>query len=178
MLEVTGRHPSVVHFAHHFDHDHLPPNLASVSSPFHDLAQDLVDRLPDDPELSSALRKLWDAKNSAVMVAVNHHDKPLGSRRPRRGITVDYTLSTEDAAAINAKRDTARAYHREQPREADGKQVHNGNWVTAGDVYPMVITRPWGDKPDSAVNGQVLLDGTDAHWVTSVQQGDGERHWR
>lgn len=173
MLEVTGRHQAVQHFAHHFDHDHLPPHLAAVSAPFHDMAQHLVDQLPDNPELSSALRSLWDAKNSAVLVAAKNPDAVAAGRKPRRGITVDYVLSQQDAAIINSNRIRAN----DDP-EAKGHQVHRGNSVAAGDVYPMVITRPWGDKPDSHVNGQVLLDGNDLHWVTSVQQGEGERTWR
>lgn len=178
MLEVTGRHPSVQHFAHHFDHDHLPPHLAAVSAPFHELAQGLVDRLPDNPELSSALRSLWDAKNSAVLVAAKNPDAIAAGRKPRRGMVVDYTLSEQDASAINSARSDAALAVIEHTDVHNGRQVHRGNSVAAGDVYPMVITRPWGDKHDSAVNGQVQLDGTDLHWVTSVQQGEGERTWR
>lgn len=184
MLEVTGRHPSVVHFAHHFDHDHLPANLAAVSAPFHDMAQHLVDQLPDNPELSSALRSLWDAKNSAVLVAAKNPDAIAAGLKPRRGMTVDYTLSKQDAVAINGRRDAAGKHGQEiggHPNSAhpDGHQVHIGNHVTAGDVYPMVITQTWGStKATESVNGQVFLDGNDAHWVTSVSQGDGERHWR
>lgn len=58
-----------------------------------------------------------------------------------------------------------------------GAQIHTGNKVEAGDVYPMVIVRTWGSEPTSSVNGQVLLDGTDTFWATSVSQGEGERHW-
>jgi hypothetical protein len=74
MLIVKGRHPSVQHFKHHFDFDHLSPGLQPVSRPFHELAQRLVDALPDDPELTVALRKLWEAKNSAVLVALRRKD--------------------------------------------------------------------------------------------------------
>jgi hypothetical protein len=170
MLDVTGRHQAVQHFAHHFDHDHLPPHLAAVSAPFHDMAQHLVDQLPDNPELSSALRSLWDAKNSAVLVAAKNPDAIAAGRIPRRGMTVDYVLSRQDADHINGRRKAMEG--------VVGSSSHAGNHVAAGDVYPMVITKPWGDKHDSAVNGQVQLDGTDLHWVTSVQQGEGERTWR
>jgi len=41
-----------------------------------------------------------------------------------------------------------------------------------------VITRVWGQTEGSAVNGQVLLDGDDTLWVTSVTQGPDARQWR
>ncbi|WP_435601804.1 hypothetical protein [Streptomyces sp. YPW6] len=40
-----------------------------MSKPFHDLAETILDRLPDDPELSAALRKLREAKDCAVLLA-------------------------------------------------------------------------------------------------------------
>lgn len=58
-----------------------------------------------------------------------------------------------------------------------GAQIHHGNQVSAGDIYPMVIVRVWGSTPESCVNGQVLLDGNDALWVTSRSQGSGEAQW-
>lgn len=48
-----------------------------------------------------------------------------------------------------------------------------GNRVQVGDVYPAVIVRVWGDKPDSPCNLQVLLDGPGTYWATSRQQADG-----
>lgn len=97
---------------------------------------------------------------------------------PSIGRIVHYTLSEQDATEINLRRQDARAsldWHRENKT---GAIVHSGNPVSAGDVYPMVITRVWGDTPESAVNGQVLLDGNDLFWTTSVTQGDGQRCWR
>lgn len=71
MLPVEGRHPGVKHFAHHFDYEHLPPHLQVVSRAFHDAATHLLVLVPtDSPDLADALRKLWEAKNTAVMVAV------------------------------------------------------------------------------------------------------------
>lgn len=97
---------------------------------------------------------------------------------PSLGRIVEYTLSEQDVQAIEARRQDARAaldWHREHKT---GAVVHTGNPTTVGDTYPLVITRVWGDTAESSVNGQVLLDGNDTLWVTSVQQGDGERHWR
>ena len=49
-----------------FAYAHLPDDLAEVSRPFHDLAEDLVEFLPRNPERSVALRKLLEAKDAAV----------------------------------------------------------------------------------------------------------------
>lgn len=99
---------------------------------------------------------------------------------PSIGRIVHYSLSADDVDAITRRREDARAsldWHRENKT---GAVVHSGNPVKAGDVYPLVITRVWSDEPneDTSVNGQVLLDGNDCLWVTSVTQGEGERHWR
>lgn len=48
-----------------FSYDHLPPHLAEVSRPFHDLAQ-LVGELPLCEESIVGLRKLLEAKDCAV----------------------------------------------------------------------------------------------------------------
>jgi hypothetical protein len=63
---------------------------------------------------------------------------------------------------------------RRDPGEAGatGHVAHVGNQVTAGDVYPAMIVRVWGDTPESAVNLQVHLDGNDTYWATSRVVGD------
>lgn len=99
---------------------------------------------------------------------------------PTIGRVVHYKLSEQDAAAINARRKGAQNLNGAGVTLASqdlGAQIHSGNAVEAGDVYPMIITRAWGDQPTSAVNGQVLLDGNDTLWVTSVSLGLGERHF-
>jgi len=49
-----------------FNWEHLPEHLQLVSQPFWKLA-DAVDRdLPDNPEKTTALRKLLEAKDCAV----------------------------------------------------------------------------------------------------------------
>lgn len=49
-----------------FAYDHLPEPLQSVSRPFGQLAQIIVDTLPSNPERTVALRKLLEAKDCAV----------------------------------------------------------------------------------------------------------------
>lgn len=45
---------------------HLPTHLQTVSRPFGELAQQLVDTLPRNPERTVALRKLLEGKDAAV----------------------------------------------------------------------------------------------------------------
>lgn len=46
--------------------EHLPPHLQAVSKPFGDLARQIVETLPGNPERTVALRKLLEAKDCAV----------------------------------------------------------------------------------------------------------------
>jgi len=107
---------------------------------------------------------------------------------PTIGRIVHYKLSAQDAEAINRRREDAVRTLNPAPgigRSADGDQVHVGNRVSEGDVFPMMITRVWGLDLDAQaptaerlVNGQVFLDGNDVYWATSVHEGDGVRHYR
>jgi hypothetical protein len=45
-------------------------------------------------------------------------------------------------------------------------------------IFPMIIVRTWGDTPESAVQGQVLLDGNDTYWATSRVCGKHAGMWR
>jgi hypothetical protein len=77
---------------------------------------------------------------------------------PSLGRIVHYSLSDSDVASIP---DAASALN--APR--------------AGDVYPMLIVRVWGDAETSSVNGRVFLDGRHDLWVTSRSQGSGAGSW-
>lgn len=96
---------------------------------------------------------------------------------PTVGRIVLYTLSSYDADAINKRRANAVQHLPEYRANKDGSQIHVGNGVAAGDVFPMVIVRVWGSTLTSAVNGQVLLDGNDTYWATSVTEGDGDHNF-
>lgn len=50
----------------YFVYDHLPPTLQDVSRPFAELANVIVLSLPRNPERTTALRKLLEAKDCAV----------------------------------------------------------------------------------------------------------------
>jgi hypothetical protein len=49
-----------------FTYAHLPPHLQAASKPFGDLAMQIVDGTPRNPERTVALRKLLEAKDAAV----------------------------------------------------------------------------------------------------------------
>lgn len=71
MHDLTDRHPSTQQVAEWFDYDHLADGLPrQISQRCHDLAADLLDALPDGPELTAGLRKLLEAKDSLVRQAV------------------------------------------------------------------------------------------------------------
>jgi len=49
-----------------FTYEHLPPHLQEISKPFGLLAKQIIETLPKNPERSTALRKLLEAKDCAV----------------------------------------------------------------------------------------------------------------
>lgn len=49
-----------------FAYQHLPENLQLISKPFGELAEAIVRTLPRNPERTTALRKLLEAKDCAV----------------------------------------------------------------------------------------------------------------
>lgn len=53
-----------------FVYEHLPPHLQAISKPFGDLARQLVETLPSNPERTTALRKLLEAKDCAVRASL------------------------------------------------------------------------------------------------------------
>jgi hypothetical protein len=63
---TEGRHPGVGQILRYFAWSHLPEHLQAISRPVGDLATEMVDRLPDGPELTAGLRKLLEAKDCFV----------------------------------------------------------------------------------------------------------------
>ena len=53
-----------------FAYEHLPPHLQAVSKPFCDLAKQIAETLPSNPESTTAIRKLLEAKDCAVLAAL------------------------------------------------------------------------------------------------------------
>jgi hypothetical protein len=68
----ADRHPSIVGVLRFMEYGHLREGyVRDVSKIFADAASRLLDALPDDQELAIALRKLREAKDSAVGLAVH-----------------------------------------------------------------------------------------------------------
>ena len=93
---------------------------------------------------------------------------------PTIGQIVQYRLTAQDAEAGRKHPDESRVVH-----QHTGTVVHTGNPAGSGDVYPMIITKVSATdaNEDSAVSGQVFLDGDDTLWVTSALQGSGIGEW-
>lgn len=53
-----------------FAYAHLPVHLQNISKPFCDLAQQMIDTLPRNPERTAGLRKLLEAKDCAVRASL------------------------------------------------------------------------------------------------------------
>lgn len=70
-MDVGTRHPGTQQVARHFRFDHLPAHLQGTSKACHDLAEQMVESLPDGPELTAGLRKLLEAKDCFVRAALD-----------------------------------------------------------------------------------------------------------
>lgn len=57
---------TIKHIMRFFAYKHLPEHLQKVSAPFCELASNLYDELPDNPQKLYCLHSLMDAKDRAV----------------------------------------------------------------------------------------------------------------
>ena len=96
------------------------------------------------------------------------------SQQPAIGRIVLYTLTEDDAKAINKRRDDFTEHRKHISYRDTGYISHFGNEAREGDVYPAVVIRVW---PGDLINAKVLLDGTDTFWATSRHQGDENGNW-
>ncbi|AWI57178.1 hypothetical protein [Sinorhizobium fredii] len=65
-MEFTEDEIKQDHILRFFHYAHLPPTLKAASAPFAGLARHIIDTTPRNPERTVALRKLLEAKDSAV----------------------------------------------------------------------------------------------------------------
>lgn len=70
-MDTTNRHPGTTAVAKHFTYAHLPSHLQAISKPCHNLAEAMLQELPDGPELTAGLRKLLEAKDCFVRAALD-----------------------------------------------------------------------------------------------------------
>lgn len=64
-------HEKMYPILRYFEYEHLPEMLQLISRPFCNLAHQLALELPHNPETSTALRKLLEAKDCAVRAALD-----------------------------------------------------------------------------------------------------------
>lgn len=98
------------------------------------------------------------------------------SQTPTIGRFVHYKLNSADAEKINKWRTDAGVSTDagvELSSKGLGRQIHVGNTVYTGQTFPAIVVR----QVNEMVNLQVLLDGNDTLWATSITEGDGERNW-
>lgn len=73
---LKDRHPATQQVARWFDYEHLPAGRGRyVSTECFHLAEDMIDHLPDGPELTAGLRKLLEAKDCFVRAAIEAEGK-------------------------------------------------------------------------------------------------------
>lgn len=70
-LVGIGRHPSVVQVAQYFAYEHLSGVLRDLSKACNELAFEMIDNLPDGPELTFGLRQLLLAKDAFVRAGLD-----------------------------------------------------------------------------------------------------------
>lgn len=58
------------HIMQYFNFAHLGPAMQAISRPFCELANDMVVKLPRNPERTAMLRKLLEAKDAAVRASI------------------------------------------------------------------------------------------------------------
>jgi hypothetical protein len=71
VINVKDRHPGTQQIARWFSYSHLPQGEPrQISAMCAAMASDLIESLPDGPELTAGLRKLLEAKDCFVRAAV------------------------------------------------------------------------------------------------------------
>lgn len=95
------------------------------------------------------------------------------------GRVLHYVLTSENADQINRRRTNGSSIAARMKADPTawpaGAQAHIGNEAHEGQIFPLIVTRVWSP---GCVNGQVLLDGNDAFWVTSRTEGTDPGTWQ
>lgn len=94
---------------------------------------------------------------------------------PTIGRIVLYTLTDDDAARINKRREDFKVHIERESYLDTGYVAHWGNMATPGEVFPMLVVRV--DGGSAVVNGQVFLDGADTLWKVAVPNGPDMGEW-
>jgi hypothetical protein len=70
MQSLHHRIFAVQHIAQYFAYEHLKTPQRAISQACHDLAEQMIENLPDTPELTAGLRKLLEAKDCFVRTSL------------------------------------------------------------------------------------------------------------
>jgi hypothetical protein len=73
-VKAEGRHPATQQLAQWFTFDHLREDLRPPSAACAELAQEMINKVGDGPELSAGLRKLLEAKDCFVRAAIDSQE--------------------------------------------------------------------------------------------------------
>jgi hypothetical protein len=68
--EFTADEIAFDHVLRYFHYSHLPASLQARSKPFCELARQIVNTTPRNPERTVALRKLLESKDAAVRAGI------------------------------------------------------------------------------------------------------------
>lgn len=123
----------------------------------------------DDQQTQQDIKKQMAKKTDTTDQANDTPPPP-----PTLGRIVHFTMNDQIAQIINAARKKAHADLRAKTSDRMAEPVRNGNEATEGQRVAMMIV---AIHSETLVNGQLMLDGNDSHWVTSVAQGEGAGCW-
>lgn len=102
--QTEGRHPGVRDALQWLCFSHLPESLRRFSQPFYVAAMDLVQEISDSPELTTALNKLIEAKDSAVRAGIKS-DTGRAGPVPRPQTVVDPPMLGQQSGALHSRAD-------------------------------------------------------------------------
>lgn len=89
-----GRHPAVRDALQWLTFAHLPKPLQRFSQPFYAAACEIVETITtDSPELTTAINRIIEAKDSAVRAGIRHDTGKAGSVARPQEVTQPPTLS-------------------------------------------------------------------------------------
>lgn len=100
LIVSPQRNPNIIRMAQYFRYGHLPKALQDISCQYAALAQSMVDAFNDGPELTEMLKKLWEAKNLAVIAAGFIGSLATREEKIARGDVVEVYDNGPEAALV------------------------------------------------------------------------------
>jgi len=73
--QFSGHHDSIADVLHATGHHHLPQESAQIAAWCRNLAEEMIAIIPDDPQLSTGLHQLLDARDSFLRAALHQKDQ-------------------------------------------------------------------------------------------------------